>query len=186
MKNPAEENKSEIIQDKQNEPNTKSLKGKLQQVWKNQIIPIWEKYRPAIILGSFIGGTIITVISQLSTAQSNNDNVVIEDGITQSAQVLDEELLSKYPPGDPSKRKPNSKFAKQRRLSPHEMYTEARDLGLLDENMRLTPTGEQYGDSRITRDGYPYIAWDSQVNRMVCDKQQQEAQERKAQKTMRE
>lgn len=142
-----------------------------------------------------LGGIVKTILDSVGENNSNTSNDYMEEtsSLDDSGEIVAdcvstqtpfiEELLEKYPPGDdPKKRKPNSVIAEKRHLSNHGMYEQAKKIGLMDENGSLTPTGQQYGEYRITQKGDPYVAWDPVVNNMINASQISEAKERKAQR----
>ena len=54
-------------------------------------------------------------------------------------------------------------------MSSRQFGLELRKLGLLNEYGGRTSEGEQYGDYRYNKKGYPYNRWDPNVARMIGD-----------------
>lgn len=83
--------------------------------------------------------------------------------------IFDPELFRLFPPGDCSDRLPQSVLANSVGMSSRQFGLELRKLGLLNEYGGRTSEGEQYGDYRYNKKGYPYNRWDPNVARMIGD-----------------
>lgn len=129
----------------------------------------WAADHPRTTKALLIGGSVLSIVGKfvLQNAESevngesvfNSTNIDEEMKADHKEPSIDEELLSKYPPGDPQKSKPNSYYADKYGYSYQESYKKAQKFGLMDENHKLTPTGEQYGEWDSNKDGYPYVRW---------------------------
>lgn len=90
-------------------------------------------------------------------------------GKKNSQPTFDPELFQLFPPGDCGDRLPQSVLANSVGMSSRQFGLEARKKGLLDEDGRRTPAGEEYGDVKYNKKAYPYISWDPIVAKMLGD-----------------
>lgn len=141
---------------------------------KDKLKKWWSKNKQWILpVGGVLGAVALAVIfgskAPDDSAQTQDEPENPKPDEKSSEPTFDPELFQRFPPSESGDRLPQSVLANSVGMSSRQFGLEARKKGLLDEDGRRTPAGEEYGDVKYNKNGYPYVSWDPIVAKMIGD-----------------